>query len=384
MPNEAVSQAVSLIQKAKTVLVIFKNDFLGDSLAAALALAKNLQTEGKKTKVLSGEGVDEKYNFLPFFSEAAADLASEEGILTIKIQDGKNKLGEFWYEQIGNDVEVYLSPKAGQAFKKNEVSVGFRGEKWDLLITVGVPALNSLGSIFTTHTDIFFNTPIVNLDISAANEGFGAVNVVDLVATSNAEIVYSLLEVLYGQKMAPDIATLLLAGLIAKTDSFQSVRTTPRSLFVAARLCEAGARQQDIIKNLYKTKTLGLLKLWGRALARLSVASDYNLVSASVSAGDILEAGADSRDIASVAQELFITLSDARTVLFLAEVQSGQIHGYLYVKPPLNFDDLLLDLKAKKNSSGLAKFALSGLALETAQQAVMDQIINWLKAEQRL
>ncbi len=46
------------------------------------------------------------------------------------------------------------------------------------------------------------------------------------------------------EKITPDIATLLLTGLITDTRSFQNPNTTPRSLEVAAELLERGATDE--------------------------------------------------------------------------------------------------------------------------------------------
>ena len=75
-----------------------------------------------------------------------------------------------------------------------------------------------------------------------------------------------------------DIATLLLTGIITDTGSFQNANTTPKSFAVAAQLISYGARQQEIIQHIYKTKQLSQLKLWGRILSKIQTDDSHKIV----------------------------------------------------------------------------------------------------------
>ena len=65
-----------------------------------------------------------------------------------------------------------------------------------------------------------------------------------------------------------DIATCLLAGLIAKTKSFKTQNITPQSLAISSQLLAMGAKREEIVNKLYRSRSLNVLKLWGRVLAR--------------------------------------------------------------------------------------------------------------------
>src|SRR6202042_3084276 len=129
----------------------------------------------------------------------------------------------------------------------------------DLIIVLEAGSLENLGKIYEQHTDVFFETPKINIDNKANNEYFGAINLVDVTATSVAEILAELLQKYEDQLIDEDVATCLLAGIISKTHSFQHVLTTPKAFLKASELVALGGRQQEVVKHIYKTKSLPLL-----------------------------------------------------------------------------------------------------------------------------
>jgi len=59
-------------------------------------------------------------------------------------------------------------------------------------------------------------------------------------------------ESLQGGIIDDQIATTLLMGIVASTDRFTAAHTTSKSLTVAAQMMAAGARQQAVVKALYR------------------------------------------------------------------------------------------------------------------------------------
>ena len=120
----------------------------------------------------------------------------------------------------------------------------------DLIIALEAHSLEDLGGLYEHNADLFFETPKINIDNNPENEYFGAVNLVDVTATSVAEILTGLLQEYEAQLLDEDIATCLLTGIISKTQSFQDVQTTPRAFLKASELVSLGGRQQDYKKYL--------------------------------------------------------------------------------------------------------------------------------------
>ena len=125
--------------------------------------------------------------------------------------------------------------------------------------------------------------------------------------------------------MDADIATLLLAGIITDTGSFQHSNTTPNAFAVAAELLDYGARQQEIIKHVYKTKSLATLKLWGQVLSKIQFDKDYRFVWSTVSQKDLAETGADMEDTGAIIDELLNNAPGAEVVALIKEKVPGEL-----------------------------------------------------------
>ncbi len=124
-----------------------------------------------------------------------------------------------------------------------------------------------------------------------------------------------------------DIVTALLAGVITDTGSFQNANTTPRSLETAAELVTMGARQQEIIKHVYKTKELSMLKLWGRMLDRIKFDENLRLVWSYANQEDFMITGSAYDQAGGIIDNLMTNTPGAEVVLLLKEKEVGLISG---------------------------------------------------------
>jgi phosphoesterase RecJ-like protein len=233
------------------------------------------------------------------------------------------------YKVADNKLNIIISPKSG-VFSKELVSFPEGGFNFDLIIVLDSPDLERLGTPYEKNPDLFYEVPVINIDHHSGNDYFGQINLVEVNATSTAEILVSLLEALSPDKSPFDenIATLLLTGIVTDTGSFQNTNTTPKSLTVAAQLVAAGAKRDEIIKNIYKTRPLSTLRLWGRALANIHDEKDYGFVWSTISATDFAEVGAAEDESGGVIDELLKTVSGAKFVLMLSE-KGGILNGSL-------------------------------------------------------
>jgi len=110
---------------------------------------------------------------------------------TIKVDISKTKIDSLSYDIKDDWLYIHLNPKQGTISKK-ELRTAQSSFKYDLIITLNSPDLESLGDIFENNTDLFYRVPIINIDHQAGNEHYGATNLVELNKTSAGEIVYFL------------------------------------------------------------------------------------------------------------------------------------------------------------------------------------------------
>ena len=110
----------------------------------------------------------------------------------------------------------------------NEADVSFQHgmNKFDLIFVMDTGNLEHLGALYEDNVEMFFNTPVINIDHHASNTDFGQVNMVDVNASSTTEVLYEFFDYLEKKTnkkfITEDIATLLLAGIITDTGSFQA------------------------------------------------------------------------------------------------------------------------------------------------------------------
>lgn len=322
-------QAVELISSAQEVLVVSHKNPDGDALGCLIALKLVLEKLGKKTVMAVPDKPSELFSFLPKIDQIETELnASRDLVVNLKLDHAK--FGKIGYKrnEKENSIDVIVTPSEGK-FQDSDVTVTASRQSFDLVIVVDTPNFERLGAL-AEPADVFFEVPTINIDHHPANEKFGKVNWVELVATSTAEILVSLIEAIGKDKnlLDEDVATALLTGLIHDTSSFQNVNTTPKSLTIAAQMVAAGAHQQEIIRNLYKTKSLETLKLWGSVLSKIKEDKIHGFLWSSVTKDEIEKSGADESALSQVVDELLKSAADVDFALLLSERQ-GSVHGSL-------------------------------------------------------
>jgi phosphoesterase RecJ-like protein len=134
-------------------------------------------------------------------------------------------------------------------------------------------------------------TKILNVDHHHDNTRFGSVNLVDVEASSTAEIVFELAGIL-GVDLTPEIASALYVGLVTDTGKFMYENTDARTHRMAAALLEAGVRVNDIYRRLYEHAPIEKLKLLAVALDKIEVHQGGALAITYISAADYEATGA--------------------------------------------------------------------------------------------
>lgn len=303
-----------LVDISENILLVIPPAPNYDILASAFALYSTLKKEKKEVTILSNKlnTIKEHLKFLsqPKQDSFVEDLDGSRDFLLIfntehsKILDVKVKKGE-------KETTIRLTPEKG-IIDPRDFSLAPADFNYDLAIVLGAPNLESLGGLYQKNTDLFFEVPKININNDSENDDYGQVNLVDLTASSVAEILGELFFEKYPSAVTKETAQMLLTGIISATDSFQKATTTPQSMLLASKLVKAKADQSEIIRHLYKTKALSFLKLWGRAMARLNWDNSRKFIWSLVSTEDFLKSRADENVIPAVMEELQKNYNKAR------------------------------------------------------------------------
>lgn len=327
MINSTQKQVIDLIKRSNKILVLPSAPPDGDSLGSAIALYMSLRKLGKEVTVICSDPIPEVLQFLPNIKAIGNKVVSStDFIITIDLKNAKVDKINSAIEN--NKVNIIITPKEGR-FSESDVTFN-RGEvEYDLVITVDCAELKQLRGFYEQNVELFHQVPVVNIDHHISNVHFGRVNNVDIMASSTTELLVPLLEELANEEkidlIDEDTATLLLTGIITDTGSFQNANTTPKAFDVAAQLVSYGARQQEIIQHIYKTKQLSQLKLWGRVLSKIQVDETYRTVWSVVSQQDFKDTGSTEDETGDIIDELMTNAPGAEVIILMKEKQDGTV-----------------------------------------------------------
>ncbi len=366
---EGTKQQISkLIDKSNNILVATPENINGDALGSALALTGALEKIGKSVQLVISEELPKKFEFLPKTNSLPYDKFQErEFVLSIK--DPKNQINNLYYEKEDGLLHIYLGAKNKIEEKDFRVNPS---HPFDLIFTINSRDFENLGRAFEYNPELFFETPVINIDNHTANENFGEINLIDITSSSVSEIIMGLIDFLDRNLLDKNIATLILTGLIDATDNFQSPKTTPRTFNNAALLINRGGNQQEIIRYFYKTKSFEFLKFWGRILHKLSWDEKRKIVWGKVEQKDFQETNTTSEYLAQILEEIKTAFPEMKITLLLW-ISNEKVKGTIYA---LN-SELLRNLTPKLSGvqkNGNLFFSTKNLSLDETEKQTLDLI----------
>ncbi len=371
MQNPDQQKFFELIGKSQRILVALPANPNGDTLGGSLALAAFLRKLNKEVEVYCEKTDFGSLSFLPGVEEVHHEIVFPKSFV-ISVKTKNAKLDELSYDMLPENVNIYLKPKEG-VFTPEDVSFTNDVTQFNLIICVDVASLESLGTLYEKNAEMFFAVPKVNIDNHIHNDNYGTINIVDVTASSSSEILLALLRDYEASLIDENIATNLLAGIITETNSFQHNKTTPSSFINASELISYGAKQQEIVKNLFKTKELPVLKLWGRSMARIQSIPEYNTIFSVVGISDIEKSEAGESEIFQVAQDFMVNINDAKMVFFVAE-RSDYLEMYIASNPNIKLKELVNYLGGTFVADGLGKVVIKDKSITEVDQFIKETL----------
>ena len=243
-------QASEAIRQATSILVTTGAHPSTDQIAAVLALAAILRKQEKKITAIISDSVPSNLDFMPI-DGLDKDLAGLRDFI-VRVDLAETEVDSLKYTIDNGKLNINLTPFKG-GFEPKDVTFDYGAYHYDIAITLGVPTRARLDRVFAQNPELLQEVPIINIDFHRSNEQYGAVNLIDGQAASLSEMLVALSESLQSGMIDETIATTLLAGIIASTDRFTATHTTAKALTVAAQMMAAGAKQQTIVKALYRS-----------------------------------------------------------------------------------------------------------------------------------
>lgn len=265
------------LHDARSLLLLNPEKGDGDSLGSTLALANHCASIGKPYTVYAHRQADSTFSFLPRFEEIVSDPAQL-------------------------DLDAF-----------------------DLIIGADFSDLPMTGIADKLERRDPNRTTFILIDHHPTNPGLADINLIEPQSTATTEILFALFDH-HGWPIDKDIATCLLTGILTDSDRFANRNTTFLSFSIAAQLLRRGARMHAITRYAFRNKSVGMLRLWGKALSRLQHNSATGLVTTFITLQDMKEAGVDEEAAGGIANFLN-GLAGAKAVLVLRESAGGRVKG---------------------------------------------------------
>jgi nanoRNase/pAp phosphatase (c-di-AMP/oligoRNAs hydrolase) len=364
-------QFQELLKKSRTPLILLPAYPSRDAVATAFALAFALESLGQEPHV-AGDNILKDKELLAFIGEPARLLPTITGArdFVLSFNTEHNKISNVRSETVGDELRIYLTPEHG-SIDPRDFSFIPAQFKFDLAIVVGSSDKEHLGKVYESNPDIFYEMPVINIDNHPENELFGQINLVDITASSSAEILAEILEQSFPDRIDAKVGESLLSGIISATESFQKKNTTPKALQTASHLMDRGIDQQKIIRSLYKTQPLNLLKLWGRVMAGVRWNEQLKLIWALVSIEDLVQSRARVEDLPTILEKIRGNYSVASHYMILFPETPGTITGIVKSSTQEGLFQIATDIGGGEIQGDIFRFTKTAQSLDEAEQIII-------------
>lgn len=334
MALEPIQQLEKLLEGSKNILIILPQNPTGDAIGSGWAFYYFLEKKGIVPTLAFVDGFNEleRFKFLPKPENISSSIAeAKEFILVFNTK--YNKISNVKPEFFDDELRISITPEKGSIDPRDFSFIPAKS-KYDAIVVLDSPDKETLGKIFEENPDIFYEVPLVNIDHHSNNENFGQINIVSITSSSTAEVLFDIMEKIGVEMMDEKISNCLLTGIISGTESFQRKNTTPKSLQVAAKLMDNGAKQQEIIRWLYKTQPFNTLKLWGRVMARLNLDEELKLVWSLMSIEDFVQSRSNPQDIPFILEKIKDNYSASNIFMVLYNEKTDIVNGMIKCGDP--------------------------------------------------
>ena len=289
-------QAFDKIKKANNILLVTHTRPDGDGLASVCAIAELLEQINKPYSAYCYDTPPFQYDFLPHLEKITSD------------KDALNF------------------------------------SQFDLIIVLDCGDLSRTkldNEILNRNSNQF----IIEFDHHPKVDDYANIEIRDPNTSSTSELIYDFLKV-NKVKINKNIASCILTGIASDTNFFFFPNTSNKTIDIASAMLKYGVRLPQIVEHTWRNKSLGAMKIWGKAISNLIINKKYNLACSILSEED-LDGSEISREELEGISEFLSNIENVKGVLLIRE-ENGQIRGNLRS----NHVDIDISILAKKLGGG--------------------------------
>jgi len=257
MDNQALQKIRDIFASSQQITLIVGKNPPVDHMAAALSLYLSFTSKGKKVTVIAPTEPIVELSSLVGIDKVRMSAEGSGGDLVVSFPYREGEIEKVSYTIEGESLNIVVKAgEAGLTFTEQDVVFKRGSDKPELIITVGVAQSSAISEIF--QADSIKDVPVVNIDNSSQNEGYGTMVLVSPKFSSLSEQVADLLLNLE-YEIDIDTAQNLMLGLIAGTNNFQKPSTSYLAFEIAGLLLKRGAvRAQNAQPQNVSVPTRGI------------------------------------------------------------------------------------------------------------------------------
>ena len=247
-----LTELKNLLPASKSILIAVPANASIDQLAASLALFLTFEGVGKQVSIVCDDAIKVGQSYLFGVDHIQNSLPKTDGgNLTLTLEgvaasDGTvPALEKLDWSSENNNLNLVFHVLPGQTFQPAKIVPHYQGGGFNLIFVIGAGNLTALGNIYSSNTQAFSGTHIVNIDAQASNTSFGQTNVLDTNASSVSEIMGNVLGDL-GFILNADVASNLLAGIFETTGNLTNQKVNAETYMAVANCLRVGGKKPGI------------------------------------------------------------------------------------------------------------------------------------------
>lgn len=212
------AEAADLLKGARRALVISHYNPDADAYGSACGLTIGLRALGIDAHCVNEDGRSERYAYIPGLNLVESEVRSSDG--------------------------------------------------WDIVVICDCGDLGRVGEKFKPV--VTSARQVLNIDHHVSNPGYGTHNLVRDKASSTAELVFEILDLMPGA-LTVDAATCLYVGIVGDTGSFRYSSTSARTFEIAAKLVRLGVKSDKVAHAMFSCNPLASVRLQTEAMSGLKI-----------------------------------------------------------------------------------------------------------------
>lgn len=245
MDQNALQQIIDRLKEANNVLVTVSTNPSVDQLSACIGITLLLNHLNKHATAVFSGTVPSTIEFLKPDDTLEKNTDSLRDFI---IALDKSKADKLRYKVEDKVVKIFITPyRTSISDKDLDFSQG--DFNVDVVLALGVHDRADLDKAIMDHGRILHDATVISVN-NKDQGNLGAINWVNLNASSLAEMMVEMAHGLTTDALDGQMATAFMTGIVAETARFSNDKTSPRTMSLASELMGAGANQQLIASKL--------------------------------------------------------------------------------------------------------------------------------------